>query len=165
MSQTKLEDTTKKIIADILSRMPHALIGISDICYTSQLGKAIAQACMSVSSGTLAKDHVIRFCDLGITRLLVSIENHPALDEFYQDTTAPVLAYDKENHSRLFETLAAFVENDMDYKRTSKVLYVHENTIRYRLNKIRELINFGKNEIDFYETLSIIYKIYKLKSY
>ena len=55
------------------------------------------------------------------------------------------------------------MQNEMDYKKTAKAMYVHENTIRYRMSRIRELINFGKTEIDFFETISIVYKIHKLK--
>jgi len=45
------------------------------------------------------------------------------------------------------------------------VLSVHENTIRYRIGKIKEMIPYGKSEIDFYETISLTSKIYRIKSF
>ena len=60
--------------------------------------------------------------------------------------------------------MLAFTENNMDYKKTSKALFVHENTIRYRINKLKEMIPYGKSEIDFYETISVVSKIHKMKN-
>ena len=37
-----------------------------------------------------------------------------------------------------------------------------KNTVRYRINNLKEILNYGKSEVDFLETLSMIYKIHKL---
>ncbi|MFR8518559.1 MAG: helix-turn-helix domain-containing protein, partial [Emergencia timonensis] len=52
-----------------------------------------------------------------------------------------------------------------DYKKTCQTMFVHENTIRYRINKIKALIPYGKSDMDFYETISVAVKIYKMKNF
>ena len=51
----------------------------------------------------------------------------------------------------------------MDYKETAVSMFVHENTIRYRINRLKEMIPYGKSDMDFYETISVTAKIHKLK--
>lgn len=79
--------------------------------------------------------------------------------------TAPILHTDAETGSQLFETMLCFAENDMDYKKTASAMFVHVNTIRYRINKIKELIPYGMSEVDFHDTLSMTYKIYRIKTF
>ena len=62
-------------------------------------------------------------------------------------------------------TIHDFIENDMDYTKTSKALFVHENTIRYRINKVKNMIPYGQSDTDFLQTLYILYIIRKLKDY
>ena len=77
----------------------------------------------------------------------------------------PICKTDQESSSNLFETMLCFVENEMDYKKTCQTMFVHENTIRYRINKIKALIPYGKSDMDFYETISVAVKIYKMKNF
>ena len=44
-------------------------------------------------------------------------------------------------------------------------MFVHENTVRYRINKIKELIPYGANDVDFRDTISFVYKIYLIKTF
>jgi len=37
------------------------------------------------------------------------------------------------------ETLRAYLDSDLDVGRTAEVLYVHPNTVRYRLRRISDL--------------------------
>ncbi|HPL54050.1 MAG TPA: helix-turn-helix domain-containing protein [Bacillota bacterium] len=42
------------------------------------------------------------------------------------------------------------------------MMHQHENTIRYRIFKIKELLNMVNKEIDFYAQLYLMAKIYKI---
>lgn len=164
-SAFQVEQAVEQLVETMKDTITGCYIGISNTCATADVGKAITQAFMSVNSGYCDSGQISRYQNLGITRLLVAIEDQPALDEFYHDIASPVFQYDEKNNSNLFSTIEEFMEHDMDYKKTAKAMFVHENTIRYRMHKVRELIQYGKNEIDFFETISIIYKIYKMKSF
>ncbi|MCQ2548380.1 MAG: PucR family transcriptional regulator [Clostridia bacterium] len=136
--------------------MPNSTIGISRVHDIFDLGLGVKEALTCVQSET--KNKVVHYQDLGTARLLIELEDHPAIDAFYEEIMGPIL-----KNKQLFATVKALMENEMDYKKASKSMKVHENTIRYRVGKIKELINYGSSEIDFLETLSIAYKIYKLK--
>lgn len=102
---------------------------------------------------------------IGISRILIALYDTPALEQFYNDMTQPILQSDADNKGQLFDTLLTFARLNMDYKKTAAAMYVHENTVRYRINKIKELIPYGSSEVDFQDTLSITYKIYLMQNF
>ena len=54
--------------------------------------------------------------------------------------------YDKQHDANLIKTLNSFVKNNGDYSATSEDCFQHQNTIRYRIKKIFELLDLDENE-------------------
>jgi DNA-binding PucR family transcriptional regulator len=52
---------------------------------------------------------------------------------------APLEAAGADRGGALVETLSAFLEQDLDRRRTAQALHVHPNTVDYRLRRVREL--------------------------
>ena len=122
----------------------------------------ITQAYMAASSDAVDEEDIAYYHDLGIFKLLLEAEGNPAIERFYDETISPIRKYDAKNHTELLHTLFALVENDMDFKKTSEALFLHENTIRYRVSKAKELMPYGKSDMDFFVTLTIAHKIHLL---
>ncbi|MBI4787033.1 MAG: PucR family transcriptional regulator ligand-binding domain-containing protein [Chloroflexi bacterium] len=78
--------------------------------------------------------------DLGIFRIVSLAESPASIERFCQDTIGTVLAYDKQNGTQLTETLRVFLEQNQNLAQAAKVLNIHYNTLRYRLDRIRELL-------------------------
>lgn len=51
-----------------------------------------------------------------------------------------LLQYDKENHTDYYQTLQTYLFNNQNINGTAELLYIHRNTMKYRLKKINELI-------------------------
>jgi sugar diacid utilization regulator/putative methionine-R-sulfoxide reductase with GAF domain len=77
--------------------------------------------------------------ELGIVRLLLGSGNDPDLQTFIEDVTGPLIAYDKNNDGALIRTLRAFFDADCSQRVAAERLYVHHKTLRYRLERIRQL--------------------------
>ena len=53
----------------------------------------------------------------------------------------PLLEYDKKRNGLLLETLQTFlIDCDRSYRRTSELMFIHQNTIQYRVRKAAELL-------------------------
>ena len=48
--------------------------------------------------------------------------------------------YDKKYRSNLLETLRVYVQNEGRIAQTAQALFLHVNTVRYRLDKLKELL-------------------------
>ncbi len=90
---------------------------------------------------------VVMAAELGVFRLLAMSTPHQDAVTFARDLLAPLLAYDDAAGAALADTLRAFLEHGCQIRTTAKALGVHENTIRYRLSRIREISSFDPAQI------------------
>ena len=51
------------------------------------------------------------------------------------------MAYDRKNNTDYMSILQAFFENECSVIHTAQAIYCHKNTLTYKINKIRELLN------------------------
>ena len=65
------------------------------------------------------------------------------MKELREDALAPLRAYDEKHESDLVATLRTYLKNNGSINKTSEEMYIHKNTILYRMNKIRELLGCG----------------------
>ena len=77
--------------------------------------------------------------ELGIVRLLLGSGNDPDLQTFIDEVTGPLVAYDRDNDGSLIRTLRAFFDADCSQRVAAERLFVHHKTLRYRLERIRQL--------------------------
>lgn len=162
---SEVAESHQRYIELIHQHLPQAIIGISDLRPLQTLGTVIAQSYTALTSGRAAAGETVYYKNIGISRILIALYDTPALEQFYNDMTQPILQSDADNKGQLFDTLLTFARLNMDYKKTAAAMYVHENTVRYRINKIKELIPYGSSEVDFQDTLSITYKIYLMQNF
>ena len=72
--------------------------------------------------------------------LLPAMSEDPGeLERFYEETVAPLSAYDEQYETDLVATVEAFLENDGNVMPTAEQMFTHRHTIRYRLERVKEL--------------------------
>jgi hypothetical protein len=103
------------------------------------------------------------FDDLGVDRFILPLSETYWAETYKKKIINPIIEYDKDSSYKLLETAIKFVQYNGELKNTSEALGQHVNTIRYRLNKIRQLMNCPKENSDFYEQLFIAVKLYLSK--
>jgi hypothetical protein len=83
----------------------------------------------------------LAFEDTGAYRLLLPAmsEDPGELQRFYEETIAPLSAYDDQYETDLVKTIEAYLENDGNVTPTADQLFTHRHTVRYRLERVREL--------------------------
>lgn len=79
--------------------------------------------------------------NLNIYKILLKISSSEDGISFFNNILNPLLEYDNNNNSNLLLTITELINNDWNLKSTSKILFIHYNTILYRFNKICELLN------------------------
>ena len=151
------------VIQELLSIDPHMNIGISNTCMRmGKLNECIHQAIAACEMTEIENKNIIFYHEIGTYKLLIALKNKKELEEFYHTIISPLKAYDQKNGTELVQTAVCFIEHDGDLKMTAKSLFQHENTIRYRIAKIKEILHMPDANIKFYEQLSIAVKIEKI---
>jgi sugar diacid utilization regulator len=125
------------------------------------LPRAAAEALLAANVASPEADdpvaRVLSFDDTGAYRLLLpAMSDDPAeLERFYSDTIVPLVAYDEQYGTELVLTLETFLANDGSMAATHKQLFTHRHTIRYRLERVRELTGLDVNSTDGRERLGL----------
>ena len=66
-------------------------------------------------------------------------EDPGELQRFYAETVEPLVAYDDQYETDLVQTLETFLECDGNVANTASRLFTHRHTVRYRLERVRDL--------------------------
>lgn len=84
---------------------------------------------------------ILAFEDTGSYRLLLPAmsEDPGELERFYEETVAPLAAYDDQYETELLATVEAYLDNDGNVTPTAETMFTHRHTIRYRLERVKEL--------------------------
>ncbi len=100
---------------------------------------------------------VLAFEDTGAYRLLLPAmsEDPGELHRFYEETIAPLVAYDEQYETDLVTTLGTFLDCDGNVANTAGRLFTHRHTIRYRLVRVHELTGHDVSSTDGRERLSL----------
>jgi sugar diacid utilization regulator len=124
----------------------------------NDLHRAASEALLAanVAEGD-AERPVLAFEETGAYRLLLSAmsEDPGELQRFYAETVEPLVAYDEQYETDLLQTVEAFLDADGNVAGTAQRLYTHRHTVRYRLERVRELTGLDVGSTDGREKLSL----------
>ena len=91
---------------------------------------------------------------MGIYQYLFNNDNHDEILNYCNERLGKLEEYDHANGTFLLDTLLAYYMNGFSVGKTAKELFIHRNSLQYRLNKIQELIDFELD--DYMEYLDMI---------
>ncbi|MCL2018724.1 MAG: helix-turn-helix domain-containing protein [Oscillospiraceae bacterium] len=111
-----------------------------------------AQIALEVGKVFDTDKSIISYDNLGIARLIYHLPT-TLCDTFLQEVFKKG-SIESLDHETLF-TIQRFFENNLNVSETSRKLFVHRNTLVYRLDKIRKLTGLDLREFDH----AIIFKI------
>lgn len=110
-----------------------------------------------------AKINDQRFCnwrDLGSEKIVHLMKNSTNLKDFHVDYLQPLVQYDERNDTNLVRTLYVYLESFFSLKKTGEKLYLHPNTVKYRVNKIEDLLGRKLDDSAYYIDLMMALKSY-----
>ncbi len=121
------------------------------------LYRAGNEARLAVNVGEAEGNGLLAFEDTGAYRLLLpAISEDPSeLERFYAETVAPLAEYDEQYETELVATVEAYLENDANVAATAKQVFTHRHTIRYRLERVRELCGHDVSATEGREKLGL----------
>lgn len=138
-------------------------IGVSSLHSSLvELDQGIKESLFAQKTGEVSNEAFNYFNDTGIYSILMPFVDESWMHSFYNRIIHPIKSYDEKYNTELFDTAIKYIENDGKIIETANAFFLHKNTIRYRIGKIKELLNMEDCEGSFYEQLSIAVKLYKI---
>lgn len=121
------------------------------------LHRAGAEALLAANVAEARGETLLAFEETGAYRLLLPAmsEDPGELRRFYEETVAPLVAYDDQYDTELVRTLETYLDADGNVAQTAQKLYTHRHTIRYRLDRVHELTGLDVGSTDGRERLGL----------
>lgn len=104
-------------------------------------------------------DRPLAFEHLGVYRILLDGGGSRHRHDFVDNALGQLARYDVEHGAQLLTTLQAYVEADYNANETARRLYVHPNTLAYRLRTIRRLLGGDPARGDLRLTVELALKL------
>lgn len=149
ISMKELEKTAYSIVGTLSSElMMNAKVGIGSIAKTiSEIGRAYKDAIVALEVGKVfdTDRNIVSYNNLGIGRLVYQLPTKMCelfLDEVFKKGSIDVL------DSETIVTIQKFFENSLNVSEASRQLFVHRNTLVYRLDKIYKLTGLDLRKFD-----------------
>ncbi len=126
----------------------HALVGIgTPIVGVKDLSRSFKEAQVALEVGKVfdTARNIVSYDHLGIARLIYQLPI--TLCEMFLKEIFKVGSIETLDQETLF-TIQRFFENNLNVSETSRKLFVHRNTLVYRLEKIKKLTGLDLREFD-----------------
>lgn len=116
-----------------------------------------AEVALEIGHRIQGPSSVSTFEQTGTYKLLFRVlqEEPEELETFYAETLEPVVRYDSRYGTELVHTLTTYLGNDASTARTASELFAHRHTIRYRLDRVRELTRLDVDKSEDLERLTL----------
>lgn len=150
-TRKRLQQRAKELSGHLKRSLPDKAfhIGVGH-CYedVSHVRKSYYEARTALIAGKMARNgrNLFFYDEMGIYRILFDLKNREQLYEIQEETIHRLKKYDAENGTEFTETIRAYFAAFCSVQKTAKALYVHYNTIRYRMDRIKAL--FGWDLMD-----------------
>jgi len=119
---------------------------------------AIEQSLYASRAAYAEKSYWKAYSEIGIWQTVCPLGKDKAFMQKYYQVIDMLKEYDDKYSSELFKTLCVYVDNKGKLSKTASELYQHVNTIRYRLEKIKDMLEIT----DLYEYVYPIIKFYNV---
>jgi sugar diacid utilization regulator len=154
--QVSWDELRRLIVSDLGGG--HCRIGVGGICARpSELPRSLREArlALRLQQALLPSGSVCEYPKLGIFRMLAAIPDLTEVNAFVREWLGSLLDYDARRGAELVHTLTQYLEHGGNYDATAAGLSVHRSTLKYRLQRIRELSGLDLNDPDVHFNLQL----------
>lgn len=106
---------------------------------------------------------VFFYKDQGVYTLISHVDDDRILDAYVKAKLGKLLRYDELNGGNLCETLENYLSHGCNSKRTAQDMFIHRNTLNYRMKKIGEILDLDFENLDQCLDLKLAFSIMKYR--
>lgn len=120
-----------------------------------------AESALKAGAGN-KKPGLFRYKEYYFSDILHSFAKEHNIDNYCHPGLRQLLDYDAKNHSDLAHTLYMFLLNERNLQATADALFIHRNTMKYRMSRISEISGFDYSDVTDRMNYIISYRLLML---
>ncbi|MFJ5074358.1 PucR family transcriptional regulator [Streptomyces sp. NPDC088553] len=102
------------------------------------------------------------FDELGLYRILGPGADRQELETFVHEWLGQLIDYDSRHHATMVETLSRYFDCGGNYDEAAASLAIHRSTLRYRLQRIREISGNDLTDVEDRLNLQVATRVWKI---
>lgn len=158
--QKQLKIRSNMIASQLGSYFDHYHIGFSRIHPLQEIREVLREGELAVRVSDALQVLQQSYDPLLTQQLMFSLRGSPEAREFYKAYVEMMSGGLSENMlGEYLRTIALFVAHKGNYAQVAQELNQHINTVRYRINRVKQILNMEDDTVRFYETISIATKL------
>ena len=140
--------------------LDNPIIGYSRMFERKDAGKALEEAKCALETAKAMRMTERTYDALSTIQLLTMMRDTQEAEDYYDAyVTALSSKIGRENLKEMILTVENYVANSGKFKTTAEMMSQHENTIRYRINRVKSALNMEEDTVKFNETIAIASKL------
>ena len=144
---------------------PAGALGVGDRCTgPSDLPRSYQEAlrALEVRRKSANPHGLTHFEQLGLYRVLAENHGDAETDRFLDQWLGVLRDYDTAHHTTLVATLSAYLDAGGGYDTAAAALQIHRSTLRYRLQRIREITGLDLADVDVRLNLHVATRMWRV---
>lgn len=159
---SRLSKSVSATIDKIKSMYGTVAIGKSMTENLLRLDKALENALAAVEISQMTHTSLTEYNPISDMYLLTETRGSSTAAELFETVYQLILSSDSSEKIKYLDCVIRYVDYGGDYKKVAQEMFVHENTVRYRINDLKERLGLSDNPIRFHEILSLFVSMYRL---
>ena len=121
------------------ARAGELFIGVgAEVKGLANLSRSYQRAAAAMRMAVYRGERCVFFEDMGFYKILFSVKDEEILRSYAAELLGPLEEGGRAREN--LELLQAYIDNDRSLERTAGALYLHRNTVNYRLQKLKNLL-------------------------
>lgn len=108
----------------------------------------LAEKILSLQLGGQLPVSLHAYNNLGIYKIVLGLENQDILNEIHEEYLAPLLSYDRACGTEYVEFIQNYLKYDGHIRAISEKMFIHRNTVHYKIRKIEEILDCDLQRTD-----------------
>ena len=118
-----------------------------------------AKSALTLSKIATNGERVLFYENMGIYSLITQITNGKFLDEYIESRIGKLIKADQMQEGDLCETLETYLEHNCNANAAAEALFIHRNTMRYRMDKIKRILEDDLSDMSVFLELKLAFAI------
>lgn len=130
------DDGAIDTLAEVAGHDAHIGVSTQPVAGPGRIPDAAREARLAVQAARTAKRRVVHYGDNEAPFIPRTVAEATAV---VQRTLGPLLEYDTKHNAELVHSLDEFLQANRSWQRAAEALYVHKQTLVYRMKRVEEL--------------------------
>ncbi len=163
----------KEFLGDFPQRISEQIKDMADYKFALGIGTPISDY-LNIRKSYIQANEAIQYLnsssgsdicyyeDCIVDQLIDSVCDRQVLESFSRLSLGKLLDYDKSHGTNLLETLEVYFECNGNVSTAAKKLFLHRNSLIYRIDKIKEILNSDLKDSTVLLTLQVGLRVIKI---